>query len=131
MCKTMKLYPIIIAIISWHAALSYGNYDFAGVRDPMVKSLPKKIINKTNIVADATEIANNKKMEILDVLRKCRIEGVVVADDDKLVLINDRLLREGDKISPDHDVCIDKIEYKSIIFSLDGHTVIYSLTVPK
>ena len=127
----MKLKLIVIAILSWHAALSYGDYDHLGVRDPMVKALPKEIISKTNSVADASVIDKNKKLEILDVLRKCRIEGVIVAKGNKLVLINDRLLREGDKISPDYNVYIDKIEYKSISFSLDKHIVSYSLTVPK
>ncbi len=71
------------------------------------------------------------KQEIYNVIKKCKIEGVVISNNKRFVLINDRLLAEGDRISPDYDVYIYKIDYKSIEFSLDGQIADYSLIVSK
>jgi hypothetical protein len=56
---------------------------------------------------------------------------VVISKNKRLALINDRLLKEGDKILPDCDVFIYEIDYKLIKFSLDGQIVTYSLSISK
>ena len=72
-----------------------------------------------------------RQRDIYNILRKCKIEGVVISKNKRLALINDRLLAEGDKILPDCDVYIYEIDYKLIKFSLDGQIATYSLSISK
>ena len=106
-------------------------YDATGVRDPMVRPLRFAGARGTNGTSSAHATGEGRRQEIGRILAACRIEGVVISDNDRLVLINDKLLREGDRVSAECDVYVAKIEFKSITFSLDDQTVTYTLTPSK
>jgi len=122
----MKKSALIIFLTLLNSIL-FSDYDSIGIRDPMVKTMIKK-----NDAADQkNKGSQNRIREIYKVLKRCRIEGVVISANKKLVLINDRLLAEGDKIMPDCDIYIYKIEGKLIKLSLDSQIVTYSLSASK
>jgi len=121
----MKIFILFISILT--ASSAYAEYDATGIRDPMVKFMPKKI----EIVPKTKKIAQVRQKEIFKIIKKCAIEGVVISNSRRLALINDRLLAEGDRILPDYDVIIYKIDYKYIKFSLDGQIVTYPLSITK
>ena len=111
---------------------AFADYDSLGVRDPMVMTEIKHIgEKKTDKITGKKKTSKLRQREIFDIIKKCRIEGVVISNDKRFVLINDRLLAEGDKISPDSDVYIYKIDYKLIKFSLDGQIASYPLSISK
>ena len=107
--------------------LAYDDYNSVGVRDPMVRTVRKK----TKKITETKKDTQLRQKDIYNILRKCKIEGVIISNNKRLALINDRLLSEGDKILPDCDVYIYKIDYKLIKFSLDGQIANYSLSISK
>jgi len=129
----MKLFIniLLLSLLSTASMNAYSDYNSVGVRDPMVKTIRQKIEEKTEKKAEEKKAAIIRQREIYNIINKCRIEGVVISNGKRLVLINDRLLAEGDKISPDCDVYVYKIDYKLIKFSLDGQIAIYSLNTSK
>lgn len=129
--KFMKplLNILLLTFLAIAPLAAYSDYDSAGVRDPMVRTVWKKT-KKTTKNNENTQIQISQQ-DIYNILKKCKIEGVVISNNKRLVLINDRLLAEGDKILPDYDVYIYKIDYKLIKFSLDGQIASYSLSISK
>jgi len=110
----------------------FADYVSLGVRDPMeMTAVIHKVEKKTDKTADKEKTSKLRQREIFNIIKKCRIEGVVISNEKRFVLINDRLLAEGDKISPDSDVYIYKIDYKLIKFSLDGQIASYPLSISK
>ena len=97
----------------------------------MIKTVRQKNKEKVENNVEEKKAAIIRQREIYNIINKCKIEGVVISKNKRLVLINDRLLAEGDKILPDCDVYVYKIDYKLIKFSLDGQIAIYSLNTAK
>ena len=119
---------LFLTFFSVSPLIAYDNYNSVGVRDPMVRTVREKIVKKVTGTKKKTQL---RQQDIHNILKKCKIEGVVISNNKRLVLINDKLLAEGDKILPDCDVYIYKIDYKSIKFSLDGQIATYSLSISK
>jgi len=110
---------------------AYSDYNSADVRDPMVRTVWRKTKKATENKKENKKDDQLRQQDIYNILKKCRIGGVVISKNRRLALINDRLLKEGDKILPDSDVYIYEIDYKLIKFSLDGQIVTYSLSISK
>ena len=127
-CMKKFLNILFLTFFSISPLMAYDDYNSVGVRDPMVRTVRKKNVKKVPGTNKETQL---RKQDIYNILRKCKIEGVVISNNKRLALINDRLLTEGDKILPDCDVYIYKIEYKLIKFSLDGQIATYSLSISK
>ena len=104
-------------------------YNSIGVRDPMIK--PISII-KTTINQEITKKKAEKQtrhIELQKIISRTKIEGVVFGEDNKpLVMIDNKIIAEGDRISKKSNVYVRKIELRKIIFSLDNETVTYVLT---
>jgi hypothetical protein len=95
------------------------------MRDPMskVKKSPVKDVETQQTSDDI-----NRVQEIQQVLSRCRIEGIAISGDERCVVINDAILAEGDRVLPDSDVKIGKIEEGKITFVLDKSEVEFILT---
>ncbi len=120
---------LLLTFLAVWPLAAYSDYDSAGVRDPMVRTVWQKTKKTTkNNKNNQIQIS---QQDIYNILKKCKIGGVVISNNKRLALINDRLLAEGDKILPDYDVYINKIDYKMIKFSLNGQIATYSLSVSK
>jgi hypothetical protein len=96
-----------------------------GMRDPM--SRVKKVTTKET---DTQQSVSNKDhiQEIQLALNRCRIEGLAISGDVRCVVINDSILSEGDRILPDSDIRIAKIEEGKVVFVLDSSEVEYIMT---
>ena len=126
----MKLF-LFLLFLSFYSMSTFADYNSFGVRDPMIKTVRQKKEKKDNKKTEDKKKAVVRQREIYNIINKCKIEGIVISKNKRLVLINDRLLAEGEKVLPDCDVYIYKINYKSIEFSLDGQIATYSLSIPK
>ena len=128
----MKLHlTIVVLMMISQASSASGAYDSKDVRDPMVKSVRRQTKVETNTAKKASVDTRDRMGEISEILRKCRIEGVVITKARRFVLINDKMLGEGDRVLPGSDVYVAKIDYKFVTFSMDGQTVTHSLSTPK
>ena len=129
----MKLFMNILFLFLFSMASinAFSDYNSVGVRDPMIKTVQQKNEEKIGKKSEEKKAIIIRHREIYNIINKCKIEGVVISENTKLVLINDRLLAEGDKILPDCDVYVYKIDYKLIKFSLDGQIAVYSLNTSK
>ena len=111
----------------------YGNENFEyksiGIRDPMVKPIIE-IKPTINNKSEEVKVAKQTRMkELQKIISKSKIEGVVFGADKKpLVMINDKIISEGSRISKKSNVYVIKIELKKIVFSLDSETVTYVLS---
>ena len=101
------------------------------VRDPLAKPL-KLVIGGTNALGAPTtqQTKRNRREDIQRVLATCRIEGIALCGGQRLVVVNDRLLAEGDRLTPDVDIRIKQIEQDKVVLTLDNETLTYSLTPP-
>jgi len=129
----MKFFLLLLflSFLSFHSLVAFADYNSFGVRDPMIKTIRQEKEEKNEKKTENKKDAVVRQREIYNIIKNCKIEGVVISKNKRLVLINDRLLTEGDKILPDCDVYIYKINYKLIEFSLDGQIATYSLSISK
>jgi len=129
----MKFFLLLLflSFLAFHSLIAFAEYNSFGVRDPMIKTIRQEKEEKTDEKTVKKKEAVVRQREIYNIIKKCKIEGIVISKNKRLVLINDRLLAEGDKILPDCDVYIYRINYKLIEFSLDGQIATYSLSIPK
>jgi len=122
---------LFLSFLSSYSLIALDDYNSFGVRDPMIKTVRQEKEEKIDKKTEKKKEAVVRQREIYNIIKKCKIEGIVISKNKRLVLINDRLLAEGDRISPDCDVYVYKINYKLIEFSLDGQIATYSLSIPK
>jgi len=75
--------------------------------------------------SEKAKVAKQTRMkELQKIISKSKIEGVVFGADKKpLLMINDKIISEGSRISKKSNVYVIKIELKKIVFSLDSETV--------
>jgi len=123
----MKLFQNVVFLFFFSTVTLTADYNSTGVRDPMIRTVRKKTEKKIEKKKEAII----RQREIYNIISKYKIEGVVISKNKRLLLINDKLLSEGDRISPDSDVYVYKIDYKLIKFSLDGQIAVYSLSTSK
>ena len=106
-----------------------SEYESIGVRDPMVKPvtvIKPTIKNKSENIKVAKQ---TRQRELQKIISQSKIEGVVFGADNKpLLMINDKIISEGSRLSKKSDVYVVKIELKKIVFSLDNETVTYVLS---
>ena len=124
---------LLVFLPLFFVASIYGNENFEyksiGIRDPMVKpiiEIKPTIKNKS----EKAKVAKQTRMkELQKIISKSKIEGVVFGADKKpLLMINDKIISEGSRISKKSNVYVIKIELKKIVFSLDSETVTYVLS---
>ncbi len=125
---------LAVSLILFLAAFVYAGenteYISIGVRDPMVK--PITVIKPTTIKNKSEKAKidkQTKQRELQKIISQSKIEGVVFGADNKpLLMINDKIISEGSRISKKSDVYVVKIELKKIVFSLNNETVTYVLS---
>jgi hypothetical protein len=105
------------------------DYDASGLRDPMSRKVtpaPSEAEAKDESATEASRLA-----DIQRVVAAARIEGVAVGPFGRYVIINDRVVGEGEAISAEYDVRVAKIEPQRITFTLDTQALTYILTPPE
>ncbi len=111
-----------------HASENF-EYRSIGIRDPMVK--PIAVVKPTikNKTTEAKIAKQSRQNELQKIISQSKIEGVIFGTDQKpLLMINNKIIAEGNRISKKSNVYVIKIELKKIIFSLDNETVTYVLS---
>jgi hypothetical protein len=108
-------------------------YDDTGLRDPMRRQTPAPVVDETGVPQEAQpQAAEASRLEdIQRVIAACRIEGVAVGPRGRFVIINDRVVTEGEPISAEYDVRVAKIEPEKVTFTLDTQALTYVLTPPE
>ena len=124
---------LVIFLTLIFAAYIYAGENFEyrsiGVRDPMVK--PITVVKPTikNKTTEAKIAKQSRQNELQKIVSQSKIEGVIFGTDQKpLLMINNKIIAEGNRISKKSNVYVIKIELKKIIFSLDNETVTYVLS---
>jgi hypothetical protein len=103
-------------------------YDAAAVRDPMLRPLDLPVVTETGRVVAA--VRASRRDDIARALAASRIEGVAISRHARMVVINDRLLSEGDAIAPDSAIRVRSIAPNRIAFSLDDEVFVHNLSPP-
>lgn len=130
-CGTAVVAMGVWVMVTWVERGEAGfRYDATGVRDPMVRQL---IVSATNAAgAKVTSVGSGvRKGDIERAVRAARIEGVAISLRERCVVINDRLVREGEVIGPGQAIRVVRIEQSKIVFGLDNDTYEYYLTPSK
>lgn len=105
-------------------------YDATGLRDPMIRPLFVTLTNGT-ATARLPHSAQARRADIERAVRAARIEGVAISPRARVAIINDRLVREGDPLTPGQAVRVLRIERDRIVFVLDTETYDFYLTPVK
>lgn len=124
-CYMRILVMIVCGAVLLSAAEEKPAYETEGLRDPMSKVKTAKV--QETEVTEKTE-DKSRVQEIQQTLSRCRIEGVAICGDERCVVINDTILSEGDRILPDSDITIGKIEEGKITFVLENSELEFILT---
>ncbi len=107
-------------------------YESTGIRDPMVRRVAKiaTLASQNTTSSEKAKIAREtRRKELQRIISQSKIEGVVFNPGQKpLVMINQKIINEGDRISKKSNVYVVKIELKKVVFSLDNETVTYVLS---
>jgi len=101
------------------------------MRDPMAK--PEKVTAVPGTEA-AAEIGTDRKTRLDELQRtiaSLRIEGVALGPRDRYAVINDQLLKEGDRVTPQSNVRISSIARLEIVFGYEDETIAYAITPPQ
>ncbi len=129
--KINSLFVCLFALVSVAFVYAAENleYESSGVRDPMVKpaaAIKPIVKSKSEVIKVAKK---TRQRELQKIISQSKIEGVVFSDDKKpLLMINNKIIKEGNRISKKNNVYVEKIELKKIVFSLDNETVTYVLS---
>ena len=124
---------LVVFLTLIFAAYIYASENFEyrsiGIRDPMVKPITviKPIIKSKTTEAKIAKQSRQKELQ--RIISQSKIEGVIFGiDKTPLLMINNKIIAEGNRISKKSNVYVIKIELKKIIFSLDNETVTYVLS---
>jgi len=128
--KTNNL--LVVSIVLFSVALCFAEKSFEyksiGVRDPMVKPIAlieNPVVRKSKKDKIKKENENRRK-ELKKIISQSKIEGVVFGKDNKpFLMIDDKIVSEGKRISKKANVYAVKIELKKVVFSLDNEMVTY------
>ncbi|GEM_PF-3295695 len=124
----MGILPVFF-IVSIVCAREHFVYISTGVRDPMVKRIESIKSLSTQVSENAEIIKQNRQKELRKIIAESKVEGIVLGVGNKpLVMINNKIVAEGDRIAKNSNVYVAKIELKRVVFSLDNETVTYVLS---
>jgi len=84
----------------------------------------------TDQSVEKTQVAKQTRLkELQKIISERKIEGVVFSADNKpLLMIDNKIIAEGDRISKKSNIFVAKIELKKVVFSLDNETITYVLS---
>jgi len=129
--KTKNL--LVVCLTLFFATYIYASENFEyrsiGVRDPMVKPVAAIKPQFKDKISETKVAKQSRQKELQKIISQSKIEGVVFGADNKpLLMINDKIIAEGSRISKKSNIYVVKIELKRILFSLDNETAIYVLS---
>jgi hypothetical protein len=106
------------------------SYDGTALRDPMSRQAPVEAAESQQDTSEQAQVASRLE-DIQRVIGASRIEGIAVGPIGRFVIINDRVVAEGEPISAEYDVRVSKIEPDRVTFTLDTQALTYILTPPE